>query len=80
MPHCKDWGLFFPKGNEHSQNKVIAHASQSLCLEKNKMRNYSFEKLELLELKWAVTEKLWKDLLGSMFTVYMNNNLFAYVR
>ena len=39
------------------------------------MHNYSSTKLELLVLKWAVTEKKFHDyLLGSQFQVYMDNN------
>ena len=36
--------------------------------------------MELLALKWAVTEKLRDYLLGSKFTVYMDNNPLAYVK
>ena len=42
--------------------------------------NYSSAKLELLVLKWAVTEKFWDYLLGSQFQVYMDNNPLAYVQ
>ena len=44
------------------------------------MCNYSSAKLELLALKWAVTEKFWDYLLGSWFQVYTDNNLLAYVQ
>ena len=44
------------------------------------MQNYSLAKLELLALKWAVTEKLRDYLLGSKFTIYTNNNPLAYVK
>ena len=44
------------------------------------MHNYSSAKLELLALKWAVTEKFRNYLLGSKFTVYTNNNPVAYVQ
>ena len=44
------------------------------------MRNYSLAKLELLALKWAMTEKLQDYLLGSKFTVYTDNNPLAYAR
>ena len=44
------------------------------------MRNYSSAKLELLALKWAVTEKFKDYLLGSQFTVYTDNNPLAYVK
>ena len=66
--------------DEHGWSKVIAYASQSLCPNERNMRNYSLAKLELLALKWAMTEKLWDYLLGSKFTVYMDNNPLAYVR
>ena len=59
---------------------VIAYASQSLCPPKRSMCNYSLAKLELLVLKWAVTEKFRDNLLGSWFQVYTDNNLFAYVQ
>ena len=59
---------------------VIAYASRSLCPSERSMCNYSSAKLELLVLKWAVTEKFWDYLLGSQFQVYMDNNLLAYVQ
>ena len=37
-------------------------------------------KLELLALKWAVTEQFRDYLLGSKFTVYTDNNPLAYVK
>ena len=59
---------------------VIAYASQSLRPSERSMCNYSSAKLELLALKWAVTEKFWDYLLGSWFQVYMDNNPLAYVQ
>ena len=44
------------------------------------MHNYSSAKLELLVLKWAVTEKFCDHLLGSWFQVYMDNNPLTYVQ
>ena len=44
------------------------------------MCNYSSAKLELLALKWALTEKFRDYLLGSKFTVYTDNNPLAYVK
>ena len=44
------------------------------------MQNYSSTKLELLVLKWAVTEKLRDYILGSKFTIYTDNNPLAYVK
>ena len=44
------------------------------------MHNYSSAKLELLVMKWAVTEKFHDCLLGSWFQVHMDNNLLAYIQ
>ena len=59
---------------------AIAYTSQTLRPSEQSMCNYSSAKLELLALKWAVTEKFRDYLLGSKFTVYTNNNLLAYVQ
>ena len=59
---------------------VIAYASQSLHPSERSMHNYSSAKLELLVLKWAITEKFWDYLLGLWFHVYTDNNLLAYVQ
>ena len=58
---------------------MIAFASRSLWPSKQSMHNYSLAKLELLVLKWAVTEELRDYLLGSKFTVYTDNSPLAYV-
>ncbi len=49
---------------------VIAYASRSLRPSEKNMENYSSMKLEMLALKWAVTEKLRDYLLGGKFIVY----------
>ena len=59
---------------------VNANASHSLHPSERSMHNYNFAKLDLLALKWAVTEKLQDYLLGLWFYVYMENNLLAYVQ
>ena len=59
---------------------VIAYASQTLRPFKQSMYNYSSDKLELLALKWAVTEKFRDYLLGSKFMVYTENNPLAYIQ
>ena len=59
---------------------VIAYASWSLCPSERSMQNYSSAILELLVLKWAVTEKFRDYLLSSWFQVYMDNNLLTYVQ
>ena len=58
---------------------VIAYAHHSLCPSERSMHNYSSAKLELLALKWAVTEKFQDYLLGSWFQVYMDSNPLTYV-
>ena len=59
---------------------VIAYASWSLHPSERSMCNHSSAKLEILALKWAVTEKVCDYLLGLWFQVYMNNNLLTYVQ
>ena len=44
------------------------------------MSNYSSLKLELLALKWAITEKSTDYLLGSKFVVYTDNNPLSYFK
>ena len=53
---------------------VIAYAGWSLRPSERSMHNYSSAKLELLVLKWAVTEKFCDYLLGLQFQVYTDNN------
>ena len=59
-------------GKEH----VISFASRSL---KPPEKNYSAHKLELLALKWAVTEKYHDYLYGATFEVITDNNPLTYV-
>ena len=44
------------------------------------MDNYSSMKLELLALKWSVTEKFRDYLLGSKFVVFTDNNPLSYIQ
>ena len=53
---------------------VIAYASRRLRGAEKNDQNYSSMKLELLALKWAVTEKFRSYLLGSKFTIITDNN------
>lgn len=53
---------------------VIAFASRRLRGAEKNDQNYSSMKLELLALKWAVTEKFRSYLLGSKFTILTDNN------
>ena len=66
--------------DEQGKTHIIAYASQTLRPSEKSMHNYSSAKLELLALKWAVTEKFRDYLLGSKFTVYTDNNPLAYIQ
>ena len=72
-------GTILSQQGKDGQIHVIAYASCSLCPSKRSMHNYSSAKLELLALKWAVTEKFRDYLLGSWFQVYMDNKQLTYV-
>ena len=59
--------------------RVICYASRSLKPAERNDANYSSMKLEMLALKWAVTDKFREYLLGSKFVVYTDNNPLAYL-
>ena len=73
-------GTVLSQRDENGTIHVIAYASRSLQPSKQSKWNYSSAKLELLALKWAVTEKLRDYLLQSKFTMYTNNNPLVYVK
>lgn len=54
--------------------QVIVYASLRLCPAEKNDSNYSCMNLELLALKWAITEKIRGYLLGSKFVVLTDNN------
>lgn len=58
---------------------VIAYASRSLRKSERNMEKYSSMKLELLALKWSVSEKFRDYLLGSKFVIYTDNNPLSYI-
>ena len=58
-------GTVLSQQGKDRQICVIAYASCSLCPSERSMHNYSSVKLELLALKWVVTEKFRDYLLGS---------------
>ena len=66
--------------DEEGKTHVIAYGRQTLRPSEKSMCNYSSAKLELLALKWAVTEKFRDYLLALKFTVYTDNNPLAYVQ
>ena len=76
----KGLGTVLSQQQKNGSINVIAYASRSLHPSERSMCNYSSAKLELLALKWAVTEKFRDYLLGSLFQVYMDNNPLAYVQ
>ena len=76
----KGLGAILSQQQKDGSIRVIAYASRSLRPSERSMHNYSSAKLELLVLKWAVTEKFQDYLLGLWFQVYMDNNLLTYVQ
>uniref|UniRef100_A0A3B1KDF0 Gypsy retrotransposon integrase-like protein 1 n=1 Tax=Astyanax mexicanus TaxID=7994 RepID=A0A3B1KDF0_ASTMX len=65
---------------QEGKRRPIAFASRGLRPSERNMSNYSSMKLELLALKWAVTEKFREYLLGTQFTVYTDNNPLSYLQ
>ena len=62
------------------RRRPIAYASRGLRPTERNMSNYSSRKLELLGLKWAVTEKFKEYLLGHRCIVYTDNNPLSYLQ
>ena len=73
-------GAVLSQVDNASKVHVITYASQTLRPSEQSVHNYSSANLELLALKWAVTEKYRDYLLGSKFTIYTDNNPLAYVQ
>ena len=65
----------------HSDDNVcvVSFASHTLKPYEKSMKNYSSTKLELLALKWSVCKKFKDYLIGSKFTVLMDNNPLTYI-
>jgi hypothetical protein len=59
--------------------RVIAYASRGLRGGERNMENYSSKKLELLALKWAVTDKFRDYLLGGRCTIFTDNNPLTHI-
>uniref|UniRef100_A0A3B3C1W6 Gypsy retrotransposon integrase-like protein 1 n=1 Tax=Oryzias melastigma TaxID=30732 RepID=A0A3B3C1W6_ORYME len=64
---------------QEGKERVIAYASRSLHPTERNDSNYSSFKLELLALKWAVTEKFKDYLTGAKCIVYTDNNPVAHL-
>ncbi|XP_067309059.1 uncharacterized protein [Pseudorasbora parva] len=65
---------------QEGQRRPIAYASRGLRPTERNMSNYSSMKLELLALKWAVSEKFREYLLGVKFVVFTDNNPLSYLQ
>uniref|UniRef100_A0A669DMH2 Gypsy retrotransposon integrase-like protein 1 n=1 Tax=Oreochromis niloticus TaxID=8128 RepID=A0A669DMH2_ORENI len=65
---------------QEGQERVIAYASRNLHHTERNDANYSSFKLELLALKWAVTQKFKDYLTGARFVVYTDNNPVAHLQ
>ena len=65
---------------QEGKRVVISYASRKLNRHERNMENYSSMKLELLGLKWAVTDKFKDYLYGSHFTVYTDNSALSQLR
>ena len=72
-------GAVLSQDQEHGHVE-IAYASRTLRPTERNMENYSSMKLELLALKWAVTDKFRDYLLGSKFVVFTDNNPLSYLQ
>ena len=79
-PLLRGLGAVLSQVDENGKVHVIAYASHTLRPSEKSVHNYSSVKLELLALKWAVTEKFRDYLLGSKLTVYTDNNPLEYVQ
>ena len=62
------------------QRRPVAYASRGLRASERNMDNYSAMKLELLGLKWAVTDKFREYLIGNKFTVLTDNNPLSHLQ
>ncbi|KAK7916079.1 hypothetical protein WMY93_011840 [Mugilogobius chulae] len=67
--------------SQEQEGKVrpVAYASRGLRPTERNMSNYSSMKLELLALKWAMTEKFREYLLGHKCVVYTDNNPLSHL-
>ena len=62
------------------RRRPVAYASRGLRSSERNMENYSSMKLELLGLKWAVTDKFREYLIGNKFTVLTDNNPLSHLQ
>ena len=65
---------------QEGKERVIAYASRSLQPAERNDRNYSSFKLELLALKWAITDKFKDYLWGATFKVFTDNRPLTHLQ
>ena len=65
---------------QDGKERVIAYASRSLAPAERNDKNYSSFKLELLALKWAITDKFKDYLWGAQVTVFTDNNPLVHLQ
>ena len=73
-------GAILSQKQPDGKTRVIAYASRRLRPTERNEANYSSFKLEMLALKWAVTEKFRSYLLGAQFEVFTDNNPLAHFK
>ncbi len=66
--------------DQNGERRVISYASRGLRGPERNMQSYSSMKLELLAVKWAVTEKFRDYLIGNPFILYTDNNPLCYIK
>ena len=64
---------------QDGRSRVISDASRGFLGAERNMENYSNKKLEILALKWAVTEKFRDYLHRAHFTVYTDKNPLTHI-
>ena len=69
-------GAVLYQTHEDVRDRVIAYASRVLSHTEAK---YPAHKLEVLALKWAVTDRFHEYLYGGKFEVYTDNNPLTYI-
>ena len=72
-------GAVLSQKDDDGKVHPIAYASRTLRPNEKNMSNYSSLKLELLGLKWAVSEKFRGYLLGHHFVVFTDNNPLSHM-
>ena len=73
-------GAILSQRQKDGQTKVIAYASRRLRPTEKNETNYSSMKLEMLALKWSVTEKFKHYLMAMPFEVLTDNNPLTHFR